>query len=312
MHPSHSSIIINQCILTHTHTHTLTCTHTHTHMHTHSHTHTHTEERCLFVGMLSKNFTEDDVRVMFSPYGSVEDVSILRNADGRSKGVHVCLSVCMLQQSVCLSVCLFGHVLPLWRCGGCVHIMKYADGRSKGTRLYVASFNTCRSVRMLHHSTHVCPFVHVCCSIQHISGRSYVASFNTCLPVCMLQQSVCPSVCCSSLSVCPYVAAVCLSVCMLQQSVCPSVCCSSLSVRLYVAAVCLSVCMLQQSVCPSVCCSSLSVIINLSFRSCICSSLFKSSSTPGHYSITPEPDYACKPCTCMCVCVCVCVCRVCV
>ena len=212
-------------------------------------------------------------------------MSILRNADGRSKGVHVCLSVCMLQQSVCLSVCLFGHVLPLWRCGGCVHIMKYADGRSKGTRLYVASFNTCRSVRMLHHSTHVCPFVHVCCSIQPMSVRSYmyVAAFYTCLSVHMLHHST---------------------------HVCPSVCCSSLSVRLYVAAVCLSVCMLQQSVCPSVCCSSLSVIINLSFRNCICSSLFKSSSTPGHYSITPEPDYACKPCTCMCVCVCVC--RVCV
>ena len=208
MHPSHSSIIINQCILTHTHTHTLTCTHTHTHSHAHSHTHTltctlthtHTEERRLFVGMLSKNFTEDDVRVMFSPYGGVEDVSILRNADGRSKGVHVCLSVCMLQQSVCLSVCLFGHVLPLWRCGGCVHIMKYADGRSKGTRLYVASFNTCRSVRMLHHSTHVCPFVHVCCIIQHMSVRLYVAA--VCLSVCMLQ----PSVCLSS-SICPSGAA---------------------------------------------------------------------------------------------------------
>ena len=131
-------------------------------------------------------------------------MSILRNADGRSKGVHVCLSVCMLQQSVCLSVCLFGHVLPLWRCGGCVHIMKYADGRRKGTRLYVASFNTCRSVRMLHHSTHVCPSV--CCS--SLSVRLYVAV--VCLSVRMLQQSVCPSVCCSSLSV----------VCMLQQSVC--------------------------------------------------------------------------------------------
>ena len=187
----------------------------------HTHSHTHTEERRLFVGMLNKNFTEDDVRVMFSPYGGVEDVSILRNADGRSKGVHVCLSVCMLQQSVCLSVCLFGHVLPLWRCGGCVHIMKYADGRSKGTRLYVASFNTCRSVRMFHHSTHVCPFVHVCCSIQHMSVRSYmyVAAFNTCLSVHMLHHSthVCPSVCCSSLSVRLYVAAVCLS-----SSICPS------------------------------------------------------------------------------------------
>ena len=267
----------------------------------HTYSHTHTEERRLFVGMLSKNFTEDDVRVMFSPYGGVEDVSILRNADGRSKGVHVCLSVCMLQQSVCLSVCLFGHVLPLWRCGGCVHIMKYADGRSKGTRLYVASFNTCRSVRMLHHSTHVCPFVHVCCSIQHMSVRSYmyVASFNTCLSVhtCMLQHSthVCPFICCiiQHMSVRLYVAAVCLSVRMLQQSVCPSVCCSSLSVRLYVAAVCLS-----SSICPSG-----TAFVRLSSRAQALQAI-----TALHQSQT-MPVSRVHVCVCVCVCVCVsCVC----
>lgn len=44
------------------------------------------EERRLFVGMLSKTFTESDVRNMFAPYGAVEDVSILRDADSYSKG----------------------------------------------------------------------------------------------------------------------------------------------------------------------------------------------------------------------------------
>ena len=45
------------------------------------------EERRLFVGMLSKTFTESDVRTMFAvPYGAVEDVSILRDADSYSKG----------------------------------------------------------------------------------------------------------------------------------------------------------------------------------------------------------------------------------
>ena len=45
-----------------------------------------TEERRLFVGMLSRDLSEDDVRLMFSQFGQVEDVSILRNAQGTSKG----------------------------------------------------------------------------------------------------------------------------------------------------------------------------------------------------------------------------------
>ena len=45
-----------------------------------------TEERRLFVGMLSRDLSEEDVRHMFAAYGHVEDVSILRNAQGTSKG----------------------------------------------------------------------------------------------------------------------------------------------------------------------------------------------------------------------------------
>ena len=55
-----------------------------------SHPHTLTEERRLFVGMLSRELTEEDVRQMFTQFGQVEDVSILRNAQGASKGVCVC------------------------------------------------------------------------------------------------------------------------------------------------------------------------------------------------------------------------------
>ena len=36
--------------------------------------------------MLCRSYSEEDVKAMFSPYGAVEDVSILRNAEGRSKG----------------------------------------------------------------------------------------------------------------------------------------------------------------------------------------------------------------------------------
>ncbi len=38
------------------------------------------------MGMLCRNLSEEDVKAMFSSYGSVDDVSILRDADGKSKG----------------------------------------------------------------------------------------------------------------------------------------------------------------------------------------------------------------------------------
>ncbi|XP_076631029.1 CUGBP Elav-like family member 1-A isoform X2 [Colletes latitarsis] len=42
-------------------------------------------ERKLFVGMLSKKFTENDVRNMFSVYGAIEECSVLRDSTGKSK-----------------------------------------------------------------------------------------------------------------------------------------------------------------------------------------------------------------------------------
>ncbi|CAI4223139.1 unnamed protein product [Auanema sp. JU1783] len=43
-------------------------------------------ERKLFVGQLSKKHTEEDVRTLFAKFGHIEDCSVLRDGDNRSRG----------------------------------------------------------------------------------------------------------------------------------------------------------------------------------------------------------------------------------
>lgn len=57
------------------------------------------EDRKLFIGMVSKKCNENDIRVMFSPFGQIEECRILRGPDGLSRGeckpsIHpTCVSV---------------------------------------------------------------------------------------------------------------------------------------------------------------------------------------------------------------------------
>jgi RNA recognition motif-containing protein len=43
-------------------------------------------ERKLFVGMVSKNFDEQNIRTLFQSYGSIEDCTVLRDTNGKSRG----------------------------------------------------------------------------------------------------------------------------------------------------------------------------------------------------------------------------------
>lgn len=44
------------------------------------------EDRKLFVGMVSKKYGENEVRMMFSSFGQIEECRILRGPDGQSRG----------------------------------------------------------------------------------------------------------------------------------------------------------------------------------------------------------------------------------
>lgn len=44
-------------------------------------------ERKLFIGMISKNLDEPNIRTLFQSYGPIEDCTVLRDTNGKSRGL---------------------------------------------------------------------------------------------------------------------------------------------------------------------------------------------------------------------------------
>uniref|UniRef100_A0A915KUV6 RRM domain-containing protein n=1 Tax=Romanomermis culicivorax TaxID=13658 RepID=A0A915KUV6_ROMCU len=60
------------------------------------------QDRKLFVGMLSKQQNEDDIRRMFEPYGTIEECTVLRGPDGLSKVSYICIRTgCAFVKYIC-------------------------------------------------------------------------------------------------------------------------------------------------------------------------------------------------------------------
>ena len=71
------------------------------------------EERRLFVGQLSKSTTDEDLHIMFTPYGTVEDVSIIRDENGTSKSAAFVRMATRIQAHNAIAGLHQGQTLPV-------------------------------------------------------------------------------------------------------------------------------------------------------------------------------------------------------
>ncbi|TGZ37170.1 hypothetical protein CRM22_011356 [Opisthorchis felineus] len=83
-----------------------------------------TEDRKLFVGMLGKQQTEDELRILFAPYGSIEECTVLRDQSGASKG---CAFVKFTSNSEALSAIEGLHNSQTMQGASSPLVVKFAD-----------------------------------------------------------------------------------------------------------------------------------------------------------------------------------------
>ncbi|XP_071134473.1 CUGBP Elav-like family member 2 isoform X26 [Mytilus edulis] len=82
------------------------------------------DERKLFVGMISKKCSENDIRMIFSPFGSIEDCTVLRDQNGQSRG---CAFVTYVnRQSAQNAIKSLHHSQTMEGCNAPV-VVKFAD-----------------------------------------------------------------------------------------------------------------------------------------------------------------------------------------
>ncbi|KAK4467768.1 hypothetical protein MN116_008697 [Schistosoma mekongi] len=87
-----------------------------------------TKERKLFVGMLSKQQNEDDVRLLFEPFGTIEECTILRDQSGNSKG---CAFVKFSTQQEAQSAILTLHGSQTMPGASSSIVVKFADSEKE-------------------------------------------------------------------------------------------------------------------------------------------------------------------------------------